>query len=201
VQTPGTAFDYNNADYVVLGKIIERVSGASYERVLDDKILAPLQMADTGMLYQADIRDGLADTYFYQPETKTLVNDLPVYPENWYAAGGMFSTVHDLLKFANALFDGRLIRPDTLALMTSPGLDDYGYGVWSYKTKIGGRETRVIKRPGQIMGAQAQVYRLVDEDVTVIILSNTGTTDLDEFVAQIGKRTVARGPAEEPQPP
>jgi hypothetical protein len=92
------------------------------------------------------------------------------------------------------LFGAKLLKKETLALMIKPGLDDYGYGVWSYDTKIGGKPHRVVKRPGQIMGAQSQLYHFLDDDVTVIILSNTlsntGTTNLDEFVAEIGKRVV-----------
>lgn len=77
--------------------------------------------------------------------------------------------------------------------MIKPGLDDYGYGVWAYRTTINGRKHRVVKRPGQIMGAQSQLYHLPDDGVTVIILSNTGTTDLDEFVAEIGRKVVGSG--------
>lgn len=190
VNVPGKVFDYNNADYIVLGKIIERVYGHPYERVLRDKILQPLKMDNTGMLHQSDILEGLADTYFYRPDLKALVNDLPVYPENWYAAGGMYSTVSDVLAFANALFGARLLKRETLALMTKPGLDDYGYGLWAYDTKINGKKHRVVKRPGQIMGAQTQLYHFLDDDVTIIILSNTGTTNLDELVAEIGKTVV-----------
>jgi len=190
VNPPGTVFDYNNADYIVLGKIIERLDGKAYEQVLADRILRPLKMADTGMLHQGDILKGLADTYFFREDLKSLVHDLPVYPENWYAAGGMYSTVDDLLTFAKALFGARLLKKESITLMTKPGLDEYGYGLWSYETAINGRKHRVIKRPGQIMGAQTQLYRFLDDDVTVIILSNTGTTDLNEFVAEIGKRAV-----------
>jgi len=190
VNPPGTVFDYNNADYIVLGKIIERLDGKPYEQALADRILRPLKMKDTGMLHQGDILKGLADTYFFRDDLKSLVHDLPVYPENWYAAGGMYSTVDDLLTFSNALFGARLLKKETIALMTKPGLDDYGYGLWSYETAIKGRKLRVVKRPGQIMVAQTQLFRLLDDDVTVIILSNTGTTDLDDFVAEIGKRAV-----------
>lgn len=190
VNVPGKVFDYNNCDYIVLGKVIERIYGATYEQVLRDRILQPLGMADTGILHQRNIVEGLADTYFFRNDLKALVNDFPVYPENWYAAGAMYSTVQNVLTFSNALFGGKLLRKETLALMVTPGLDDYGYGVWSYETKVGDRKYRVVKRPGQIMGAQSQLYRFLDEDVTVIILSNTGTTDLDEFVAEIGKRVM-----------
>jgi D-alanyl-D-alanine carboxypeptidase len=189
-NVPGTVFDYNNADYIVLGKILERLYGSPYEQVLRDRILGPLKMENTGLLHQSDIVDGLADTYFYRDDLKALANDLPVYPENSYAAGAMYSTVSDVLAFSNALFGAKLIKEETLALMFKPGLDDYGYGLWAYDTKINGKTHRVVKRPGQIMGAQSQLYRFLDEDVTIIILSNTGTTDLDEFVAEIGKRVV-----------
>jgi CubicO group peptidase (beta-lactamase class C family) len=190
VNVPGTVFDYNNADYIVLGKILERLHGKTYEEVLREKILQPLGMKDTGMLHQSRILDGLADTYFFRPDLNALVNDLPVYPENSYAAGAMYSTVRDLLTFSNALFGGKLLKQETLALLTKPGLDDYGYGLWSYDMKVGDRKHRVVKRPGQIMGAQTQLFHFLDEGITVIILSNTGTTDLDEFVAEIGKRVV-----------
>lgn len=190
VHTPGTVFDYNNADYVILGKIIERLHGKSYEQVLKERILQPLALKDTGLLSQGRIVHGLADTYFYRKDLGTLVNDLPVYPENWYAAGAIYSTADDVLAFANALFGGRLLKAETLARMFKPGLDDYGYGAWAYDTRIGATTYRIVKRPGQIMGAQTQLYRFLDRDITIVMLSNTATADLDEFVAEIGKRVV-----------
>ena len=190
VSAPGEKFSYNNADYIVLGKIIEQVAGKTFEEVLRERILDVLGMTDTGMMHQGPILRDLATTYFWREDLKTLVNDLPVYPENWYAAGSMYSTVHDLAKFARALFGTRLLAKETLALMAKPGLDDYGYGVWAYDTKVGTRTHRVVKRPGSIMGAQSQLYHFLDQDVTIIILSNTGTTDLDRFVAEIGKRVI-----------
>ena len=189
VHEPGTRFDYNNADYVVLGKIIEQVTGEPYEQVVTERILGPLHLDHTGMLHQAQIVPDLAETYFRR-DGKTLGNDLPVYPENWYASGALYSTAHDLLVFANALFGGKLVTAASLALMLQPGLDDYGYGVWSYDTKIRGSTYHVVKRPGRIMGAQAQLYHIVAPDITVIILANTDTVDLDEFVAEIGKRLI-----------
>ena len=113
-NVPGKVFDYNNADYIVLGKIIERIYGKTYEQVLQDRILRPLRMASTGMLRQSEIVDGLAATYFFRDDLKALVNDLPVYPENWYAAGAMYSTVDDVLTFSRALFGARLLKKETL---------------------------------------------------------------------------------------
>lgn len=190
VNEPGKVFDYNNADYIVLGKIIERVQGKPYEQVLGESILQPLAMRDTGMLYQHDVLDGLADTYFFRDDLKRLANDLPVYIENWYAAGAMYSTARDLLKFSDALFGAKLLKAETLALMFKPGLDDYGYGVWAYETTINHRKRVVVKRPGRIMGAQSMLFRLLNDKVTVIILSNTDAVSLDEFAAEVSKRAV-----------
>jgi len=190
VNAPGTVFDYNNGDYVILGKIIEQLYGAPYERVLAQRILEPLRMKDSGMLHQSDLVAGLADTYFYRDDLKALSPDLPVYPENWYAAGALYSTTDDLMRFADALFGLKLIDQASLDLLTKPGLDDYGYGVWSYETTMNGKKHRVVKRPGRIMGAQAQLFHVFEPDVTIVLLANTGTTDLDEFVAQIAKHTV-----------
>lgn len=190
VSEPGKKFSYNNADYIILGKIIERIYGRTFDQVLDEKILKPVDLVDTGVLYQHAIVPGLAATYFKRDDLKALANDLPVYPENWFSAGSMYSTAADVLKFCNALFGGKLINKDSLALMLTPGLDDYGYGVWSYEQTVGGKKYKVMKRPGQVMGAQTQLYHVLDPNITVIILSNTGTTDLDEFVAMIGKAAI-----------
>jgi D-alanyl-D-alanine carboxypeptidase len=190
VHEPGKVFDYNNGDYVILGKIIATVYGKPYEQVLQERILKPLHLADTAMLHQADIIDGLADTYFFRDDLKKLVNDLPVYPENWYAAGGLYSTATDLMTFANALFGGRLISRKSLDEMIKPGLDDYGLGVWSYATDVDGTRHWIIKRPGQIMGAQTELFHVLEPDITIVMLSNTGTTDLDAFVAEIGKAAI-----------
>lgn len=188
VNEPGKVFDYNNADYIILGKIIEHIHGKSYEQVLKENILQPLKLDDSGMLYQHNILDNLADTYFFRGDLKALVNDLPVYIENWYAAGAMYSTAHDVLRFSNALFGLKLLRRDTLALMTKPGLDDYGYGVWRYESRFNKKTHTVVKRPGRIMGAQSMLFHLLNEDLTIIILANVDTTNLDEFAAEIGKR-------------
>lgn len=194
-QAPGTAFDYDNGDYLLLGRIIETATGSPYAQVLRERILTPLHLANTGLLQHADIVRGLASTYSYREDLKALANDLPVYPENWGPSGALYSTVDDVLAFSDALFGARLINQDSLTRLTTPGLDDYGYGLWVYATKVGNEELRVAKRPGRIMGAQAQLYRLLDRDLTIVILSNTANTDLDVFVAKIGKAALAPAPS------
>src|SRR4051812_9283014 len=182
---PGSKFNYNNADYFVLGRIIEQLDGKSYEKALADRLLRPLGLKDTGMLHWDAIVDRLAPTYFFRDDTKTLVNDMPVYYENWYAAAGMYSTVTDLLTFADALYGGRLVRPESLEKLLAPGLDEYGYGLWSYSFTREGKKYKVAKRPGSVMGANTVLYRLLDRNSTIIILANTNRTDLDVFAQKI----------------
>ena len=191
VNAPGTTFDYNNGDYLILGRIIEQVAGKPYETVLRERILAPLKLAGTGLIKQHEILHDLANTYFFRDDLGTLVNDLPVYPENWYAAGAMYATPADVLAFSDALFGGRLIKPATLALMTKPGLEDYGYGVWSFDMKMGGKSVHVVKRPGRIMGAQAMLFRVIEPNLTIVLLANTASVDLDEFAAAIARKLLA----------
>ncbi|UHQ24606.1 beta-lactamase family protein [Lysobacter sp. 5GHs7-4] len=193
---PGRAFDYNNCDYIVLGKIVERVTGQDYEQALRERILRPLGLADTGLLRQDRIVERLADTYFARDGSGAMTPDLPAYPENWYAAGAMYSSAQDLARFAEALYGGRLLSADSLARMLRPGLDDYGYGLWSYTMKFGERTYRVVKRPGQIMGARSQLLRVIEPRISVVILGNAGSADLDEFAAAIARRAVAQASAD-----
>ncbi|MCR8561324.1 beta-lactamase family protein [Mucilaginibacter sp. BJC16-A38] len=191
VNQPGKVFDYNNADYIILGKIIERLCHKTYEEVLKEKILLPLKMENSGLLYQKDIIANLADTYMYRDDIKQMVPDLPVYPENWYAAGAMYSTATDLLKFTDALFAGKLVKQESLNRMFVSGLGEYGFGVWVYENyDINGKMYRIVKRPGLIMGAQAMMFHVLGEGTTIIILSNTATTSLDEFAAELAKQVV-----------
>ena len=190
VHAVGKVFDYNNADYIILGKIIERITAKSFEGALKERILDPLGMTDSGMLYQRDVVRNLATTYLKTDDAKPLINDLPVYIENWYSAGGMYSTAADLLKFSKALFGSKLLKPETLSLMLKPGLDNYGYGLWVASIEAGGKQYRVAHRPGSIMGANVVLLSFLNEDLTIIILSNTNATDIDGFSFMIGRALI-----------
>lgn len=191
VNEPGRVFNYSNSEYVIIGKIIEKIYNKTYDQILHEKILNPLGMRDSGIKYNQNIIEGLADTYFYRDDLKQMVNDLPVYTENWFAAGAMYSTAIDMLKFSNALFGLKLLKQETLNKMFVSGLDEYGYGVWVYEDyEINKKKYKIIKRPGQIMGTQTMLFHVLNEGTTIIILSNATKVSLDEFVAEICKRAV-----------
>jgi D-alanyl-D-alanine carboxypeptidase len=185
INEPGKVFSYNNADYIVLGRIIESVTNKTFEQVLADRILTPLGMHDTGLLHQREIATRLAPTYFTPEKDAALINDMPVYIENWFAAGGMYSTTADLMKFANALYGGKLLSAASLDLMLTPRLDGYGFGVWIGKPTFGGKTYRNINRPGGVMGANGSFYHFngigFRKEINIVILSKTDLTDMDGF--------------------
>lgn len=178
-RPPGKAFDYNNADYIVLGQLIEAVTGESYAAAAERLVLAPAGARDTALMRWDQVTPRLARTYFRPPGAAQFGNDLPVFWENWYAAGGLYSTVDDVTAFAEALFDGRLLRPASMTALLTVAGDEYGLGLWSYSFVRGGTRYRVAKRPGSIMGANAVLYRLLDRRLTIVVLANSNAIDLD----------------------
>lgn len=129
------------------------------------------------------------DTYFFREELHRLTPDLPVYWENWHAAGAMYSTAEDLLRFSNELFGGRLLNTQSLQEMFHSGAGEYGFGTWVYNDyEIAAKRYTVVKRPGRIMGAQSVLFHVLGTDSTVIILSNTSRTSMDDFAAAIASR-------------
>lgn len=185
VNKPGEVFNYSNGDYIILGKVIENICRKSYKEVLSQQILQPLNMSNSGILFQYNIVENLANSYYTMNDSSGLVNDLPVYIQNWYSAGAMYSTTSDLSKFSIALFTGKLLKQESLRLLLSPGLDQYGFGLWIYDQEKNGKKHKVIKRPGDIMGTRSMFVYLPDEYLSVIILANTDSADLDDFSYQI----------------
>lgn len=192
LHEPGSAFDYNNADYVILGRIVEAVERVPYEQALKAHVLEPLGMRATGMAVQSAITPRLASTYYKDGELP-LANDLPTYGQNWYAAGGLYSTADDLLAFSRGLYGGGLVPAAGLAEMLTPGLDEYGFGQWVSTLEAGGATHRFAQRPGRIMGANTLLLRLLDDDVTVVILANTNLVDTDRLGFRIARHVLTRG--------
>jgi D-alanyl-D-alanine carboxypeptidase len=125
---PGTRFEYSNYGFVLLGALIEQVSGESYDDYVGDHVFRPAGMGSTGALPESVEVPDRAVGYLrlspggaWEPNTYTL---------RWRgtAAGGGYSTVGDLLRFAQALGSGRLLSEATLAEATRPHQQQYGYG-------------------------------------------------------------------------
>ncbi len=184
---PGKQFSYNNGDYIILGKIIEQLTGKSFAQNLKDNILLPLAMDNTNMLATKDIIIGLALTYNIDDSTKIFYNDDPMYIENYFTAGAMYSTAEDLLKFDNALFNFKILNKKTVELMLTPYPELYGvaYGFWVSENKFGNITSKVANRQGSIWGVNANWLHFIDKNKTILIISNTNATNLSELTDQL----------------
>ncbi|HPH65046.1 MAG TPA: serine hydrolase domain-containing protein [Kofleriaceae bacterium] len=184
---PGSKFSYDNGGYIILGRIIELVTGQSFAQNLQRRILQPLGMRTTGMLATQDVVTDLAATYNLDDNTKQFLNDDPMYIENYFAAGAMYSTIDDLLRFDEGLFSGKLLQPAMLATMLSPrpALYNVAIGFWVTDATIGAHVYKQAMRQGSIWGANADWVHLIDGNKTIIVLSNTNATDLPEVASAL----------------
>ncbi len=176
---PGSRSVYANTEYIILGKIIENVAGMPFEAVLRTEILSPLKMRDSGMARSGRPVPGLVRSYTGGTSGKALTEDEAYLPENYFAAGAMYSTAADLLKFDTALFTGRLLRPKTAELMLKfyPELGYTAYGLWG-SDGYGSFGERFYYRTGGILGSTSNWIRTIANKKTIIVMSNTNATDL-----------------------
>lgn len=183
---PGTTFSYDNGDYVLLGKIIEKITGISYSENLSKKILNPLSMVNTNLLSSKDIITGLVQSYTFSDSTKLFSGEEPYYIENFFSAGAMYSTVEDLLKFDQGIFTYKLLTKKTVDLLLTPHpkLNNVGLGFWT-ADKYGALNTRFAYRPGGIYGSSANWIHVLDSNRTIIAFSNTNATNLFEMSQQL----------------
>ncbi len=191
---PGSKSVYSNTEYTILGKIIEKVTGKPYAKVLQEEILSPLKMKNSGM---ADSQKTFADSvksYTQDKAKKDFNNDEPYLVENFFAAGAMYSTVEDLLKFDTAIFNAKLLQPKTTGLMLKfyPALGNAAYGLWG-SDGYGNFAETFYYRPGGILGSTANWIHTINTKKTIIVMSNTDATNLFElseklYLASIGKK-------------
>lgn len=125
---PGEQFEYSNTNYVLLGTIIEKVSGKSYEKFLADSIFKPLKLTNTGYDHGKERLAGSALGYSMKDNKVVPADKASMMVP--YAAGGLYSTVGDLYKWQSALLGGRVFKKDeTLDAMLKPNKGNYAYGV------------------------------------------------------------------------
>lgn len=98
---------------MILGRILEELYKLSYEQILNQQILVPLGMSNSGLLSHYKLIKNLATPY-YRSATQSIIPNLPIFVEDFSAAGAMYSCTADLIKFNNALFDYKLVKKETL---------------------------------------------------------------------------------------
>lgn len=168
---PGEKYAYSNSGYFLLGVVIEKASGEPYDRALQDKILTPLGMMDTGYDSHTKIIPRRASGYANR--RGELQNAAALDMGQPYAAGALYSTVEDLLKWDQALYTDRLLPTAAKQLMWTPFKENYAYG-WLVSAptanEFGGH--RWIAHGGGINGFSSVIIRLPEPNVTAIVLAN-----------------------------
>jgi D-alanyl-D-alanine carboxypeptidase len=180
---PGHSWAYSNTNYILLGLIIEAVAGQPLAHALRGGIFEPLQMAGTYLDGAEPIPGGFVPGYAFSSERPVPFIELThvMHVSAAWAAGGIVSTAPDLLAFAQALFGGRCVRPDTLARMMDfvsaanpifPFMDGYGLGLAAMR--IGGR--RAHGHLGNIPGYSSLLAHLPESGACIVILMNQNFT-------------------------
>jgi CubicO group peptidase (beta-lactamase class C family) len=182
---PGTHYRYSNEGYQVLGYVIQRVSGQSYASFIEQHILAPLHMRDSGFMLPTGQR--IAQGYqAWQIKADTTIYDRPL-PANMtflYANGYLYSTVGDVQRWNQSLTTPTLVSQQSLKAMFTPYVampsysdlysgSHYGYG-WVIDQE---GSLRVIWHNGWINGYRAYNGWYPDQKTTIIILDNLDTAD------------------------
>jgi CubicO group peptidase (beta-lactamase class C family) len=187
---PGTGWSYSNSGYVLLGAIIEQVSGKSYRDFLKSELLDPLELFDTSVDDLAQIVPNRARGYDPSKDAAVgFANADFISMSAAYSAGAIRSTVADLLKWHLALFGGRVLKPATLALMTAPAhlkdgrlsslgrlppfwvpaTTEYGFGL--FLDQIDGHPA--IGHGGAINGFNTWMETFPDQHLTIVLVANT----------------------------
>lgn len=180
--TPGSKWSYSNPGYVLLGYIIEQVTGRFYGDLLEERIFGPLGMTTAMIINEPEIVPNRAAGYVL--DSGRVVNQKWVSRKfNTTADGSLYLTVHDLAKWDAALYGERVLPQSVLEQMWTPiRLNDgtthpYGFG-WQLGT-VNGR--RIIEHGGAWQGFKTYIARYVGDGLTVIVLMNQGRADPAAF--------------------
>ena len=158
----GTKYEYSNSNYILLGYIIEKVSGMKYEDYIEKNIFKPLKLKSTGTLKDQTIRKNKAIGYSYKIDAKSYKYKYQATnksDKDWsvpYASGEICSTVEDLYRWNKALNEEKLINKQSLNKMFTPYLGDYGYGWNIIKAK---NNDKIVCHSGRIPGYISYILR------------------------------------------
>jgi len=169
---PGTEFRHNNTGYYLLGAIVEAVTGQTYATALRERILAPLQMDDTGCEAEDEVLEKRATGY------ELLLGKRRVAPQtdmgNHFSSDGMYSTVRDLWKWSQALSSQRLLTGMLAQRMFTRGESDYGYGWHIDDRGMWNGSFNIVPSDGAIPGFRTLIGRIPARGRCIILLSNSG---------------------------
>ena len=163
---PGEKYSYSNSGYVLLGYLIERISGERYAQFVKDNIFTPLGMRASG--YESNPAAVLHRASGYSVSGSALVNASFVDTTFLFSAGGLYSTTEDLLRWETGLFGGKVLSAESLPKMTTPFKDDYAFGLFA--VTLSGH--KVIDHAGGTEGFSTALFYYPDDQLTIVVLAN-----------------------------
>jgi CubicO group peptidase (beta-lactamase class C family) len=182
---PGERFNYSNSGYVVLGEIIEKVSGQSYAAFVEQNLLTPAGMKASGYDSNTAILPNRASGYVAAPPG--FANAAFVHMSTPFSAGALYSTTEDLWRWEQALFNGKILSSASLGKMTSPFKEGYAFGV--FVRHDGGRDE--VLHNGSINGFNSVLGYYPATKTTVVVLGNVNGAAPDDIETKLGR--VAHG--------
>lgn len=184
---PGAKFRYNNTGYVLLGSLLEKVTGTPYETLLESRLFEPHGLSQT---YYCDTRPIIPQRAAgYEATPDGLVNASFLSMTQPFSAGSLCATVVDLVRWQRALAGGRVVSPASYAAMTTPGaLADgspmrYGFGLSTQEID----DQRMILHGGGINGFASIMIRLPVAGLDIVVLTNTASRSADALGKQIAR--------------
>ena len=199
--TPGEKFNYSNSGYFLLGYIIEKITGKTYEQYLQEIVFTPLKMMNSGYDHSDVILKNRAAGY--EKQGKKIVNAAYLDMSIPYAAGSLYSTVEDLYLWDQALYTNKLLSEKSMELLFKPyikaGGASYGYGWFIDEFDNGDKgKPKMVGHGGGINGFNTIISRIFTDKNLVVLLNNTGGTVLGEMTNAI-QAILYNKPFEQPQ--
>lgn len=184
---PGTVWEYNNGGYVIIGAIIEQVTGKPWHEAVTQRIARPLGLDTLEYWPNSDGKPRTA--LFYGAENGQPVPARGVHPSVAHGAGGLVMSVEDMAKWAQALHHGKVLSPELYKEMTSPAqlaggsTRPYGFGLRLLKFR--GRPALVHGGAGR--GLDTGSVFIASDDLFVAVFSNSDEleTDADTVVKRL----------------
>ena len=168
---PGSRFDYSNYGFILLGRIVEVVSGEGYDDYVRRHIFAPAGMTSTGMQPENVPLPGRAIGYMSVGDK--LESDANTLPYRGTPAGGGYSTTGDMLRFADALMANHLLNADLTKRLTSGGATIPGGGFYPYDLHDKTADARpYIGHGGGAPGMNGQLRIFPDSNYVIVVLAN-----------------------------
>ncbi|MGD8615397.1 MAG: serine hydrolase domain-containing protein [Gammaproteobacteria bacterium] len=184
---PGTAYHYSNSNYILVGHILERVSGQPFHALMRTRILAPLALKHTFNGRESSAGEKRAHGYIRR--RGRVIDTYPWYSDYGLADSGMHSTPGDLVRFMEALFTSETLLSEavrgqmTAVPESSPARSQYGLGIFIHRNPWG--TGRWYTHDGIDPGYQADMIHVPDLGLTIALAANASLGRADDVYERL----------------